>query len=66
MEFSEFTSIDYRGGYSSIFGDGCEISIDICQHCLKETLGKWLTVGESQYAVGDHDDLILSRFKEKR
>lgn len=32
------------GGYGSVFGDGCEISIDICQHCMKEKLGEFITV----------------------
>ena len=44
FEASQFTSIDYIGGYSSIFGDGDRISLDICQHCLKETLGEWLRI----------------------
>lgn len=44
MEFQEFTSIQYRGAYNSIFGDGMDISVDICQHCLKETLGPWLKI----------------------
>ncbi len=66
IEFSEFTSIDYRGGYNSIFGDGCDISIDLCQHCVKKTLGKWLSVGESHYALKDCADLILGKFNEKK
>lgn len=44
IEFQEFTSIQYRGAYNSIFGDGMNISIDVCQHCLKETLGPWLKI----------------------
>jgi hypothetical protein len=51
LEFEEFASINYRGGYKSIFGDGHDISIDLCQKCLKETLGEWLTIGECHYAV---------------
>lgn len=43
-EFHEFTSIQYRGGYGSIFGDGSEVELDLCQHCLKETLGAWIRV----------------------
>lgn len=44
FEAVEFTSIQYVGGYYSIFGDGARISLDICQHCLKETLGEWLKI----------------------
>ncbi|WP_296531424.1 hypothetical protein [Rhodoferax sp.] len=45
-EFFEFTSIDYKAGYGSILGDENQIEIDLCQHCLKETLGPWLRVTE--------------------
>jgi hypothetical protein len=43
-EAEEFVSIDRVGGYSSIFGDGNRISVDICQHCLKEVLREWLRI----------------------
>lgn len=45
LEAEEFVSIERVGGYSSIFGDGNLISIDICQHCLKDVLGEWLRIG---------------------
>jgi len=41
-EASEFISLEYVGGYQSIFGDGTHVSIDICQYCLKDKLGTWL------------------------
>ena len=44
FEASEFISINYVGGFQSIFGDGSHISIDVCQHCLKEKLGTWLKI----------------------
>lgn len=44
MEAEEFISIEQVGGYRSIFGDGNQISTDICQHCLKDILGEWLRV----------------------
>lgn len=43
-EFSEFTSVDFTAGYASVFEDGHKVQIDLCQHCLKETLGQWLRV----------------------
>jgi len=43
-EAEELVSIDRVGGYCSIFGDGNRISIDICQHCLKDVLGEWLRI----------------------
>lgn len=42
--FHETLSIAYSGGFCSIFGDGCRVSIDLCQHCVKETLGPWLRI----------------------
>ena len=45
----EFVSIDCIGGYDSIFGDQSHISIDLCQYCLKETLGPWLRISGSQF-----------------
>ena len=45
-EFFEFTSVDFKAGYGSIFGDENKVEIDLCQHCLKETLGPWLRVIE--------------------
>ena len=44
MEKQEAFHISQDGGYSSVFGDGCEIYIDICQHCFKEKFGKYCTV----------------------
>lgn len=43
-EFFEFTSVDYKTGYGSILGDQNQVEIDLCQHCLKETLGPWLRI----------------------
>lgn len=45
QEAEEFISIDRVGRYYSIFGDGNRISVDICQHCLKDVLGEWLRIG---------------------
>jgi len=42
LEIQEFTHINFTGGYGSIFGDGDEIKLDICQHCLKEKLGQYI------------------------
>ena len=45
-EFHEMTSIGFQAGYGSIFGDGSRVEVDLCQHCLQDTLGGWLRVGE--------------------
>ncbi len=38
MELQEFVDIHVDGGYSSIFGDGVEFTLDICQHCVKKII----------------------------
>ncbi len=30
--------------YGSIFGDSNRLKLDLCQHCLKDVLGQWITV----------------------
>lgn len=40
----EKVSLDWRGGYRSVFGDGSRVSIDLCEHCVRETLGQWLRI----------------------
>lgn len=45
-EFYEFTSIEYKAGYGSVFGDENMVEIDMCQPCLKEALNPWLRVTE--------------------
>jgi antitoxin CcdA len=42
MEAQEFHYINFMGGYGSVFGDGVNVKLDICQHCLNEKLGKYL------------------------
>lgn len=41
-EFFEFLSFANTGGYDSVFGDGTAIELDLCQQCVKETLGTWV------------------------
>lgn len=47
IELQEFVSIRETGGYGSIFGDMSAIGVDICQHCLKEKLGKYLIIKQA-------------------
>ena len=44
MEAQEAFSFSQVGGYSSVFGDGAEIYIDLCQNCFKKKLGKYCTI----------------------
>jgi len=46
MEIQEFQIIRSTGGYGSVFGDGAEVKLDICQHCLDEKLGIYMVVKE--------------------
>jgi len=44
LEKQESFNLNCVGGYGSVFGDGVEFYIDICQHCFKERLGKYCTI----------------------
>ena len=46
-DWHEKISISFVGGFDSIFGDGTAVSIDLCQECVKETLGTWLRITPS-------------------
>ena len=39
FETQEFFTFFNEGGYGSIFGYRQIISLDLCQHCIKERLG---------------------------
>jgi len=43
-EWYERVSLDWRGGFGSVFGDGAHMSLDLCQQCVRDTLGPWLRV----------------------
>jgi hypothetical protein len=49
-EFEEFVSVDHKAGCASVFGDGNQVQIDLCQHCVKELLGQWLRVAGDEKA----------------
>lgn len=44
LEYEEKVSINYIGGYGSVFGDGSTVEIDICQKCFKDKLGEYIHV----------------------
>lgn len=44
LDFHAMTSVSFSAGYGSIFGDGNRVEIDLCEPCLKDTLGEWLRV----------------------
>lgn len=47
LEYHEFISIRHDCGYTSIFGDGNRIELDMCQHCLSKLLKRELFIKES-------------------
>jgi antitoxin CcdA len=65
VEFSEFASIDMKAGYGSIFGDGNDVQVDLCQHCVKAVLGGWLRVTSSDDRAREQQEL-LDRFDPER
>lgn len=46
-EAQEFVSLSWEAGYGAsrktIFRDGHRYELDICQHCLSDLLGKYIT-----------------------
>jgi len=44
LEAEEAISIHKFGGYSSIYGDGSEYYLDMCQHCFKKILGQYVNI----------------------
>lgn len=42
--FGDMTSIGFNGGFGSIFGDGTRVEVDLCEPCLRDTLGAWLRI----------------------
>lgn len=41
LELQETYRIQFTGGYGSIFGDGENVSCDLCQKCLKKLIGEF-------------------------
>jgi len=48
FEIQEFQHINFIGGYGSVFGDGALMKLDICQHCIKEKLGEFFIIENSE------------------
>lgn len=44
LEIQEFHTINFVGGYSSVFGDSTTVRCDICQHCLKQLIGDFAVI----------------------
>lgn len=35
-------------GYGSVFGDGCLITLDLCQYCINEVLGAFIQIKDKE------------------
>ena len=49
----QMTSVGFDAGHSSLFGEGNRVEIDLCETCVRDTLGTWLKVkkpGDMPYA----------------
>lgn len=44
FRIEEFTRINFIGGFSSVFGDGNKIELDICDICLSKLLGNHIYI----------------------
>jgi len=44
LEIQEFLTIDFVGGYGSVFGDMRHITCDLCQRCLFEIISPYMRV----------------------
>lgn len=44
VEMGEFLCIDTQAGYASVFGDGNQVQLDLCQYCQMEVLGDWIRI----------------------
>ena len=42
VDWQEMIQFHFTGGYGSVFGDGESFRCDLCQHCVKATLGEYI------------------------
>jgi hypothetical protein len=40
--FQEMLSISFTCGYGSILGDGSAYAVDLCEPCVRDTLGEYI------------------------
>lgn len=61
--FPGIASIGFQTEEGSIFGKNCRVEVDLCEHCVRETLGQWLRV---QTSSDDPVNELLKRFVPER
>jgi hypothetical protein len=55
-DFHEFISIAHHCGYSSIHGDGKQISIDLCQQCFVDMCGDTIRVTDESNTPAENNE----------
>ncbi len=60
------TSIGFTAEERSIFGQGQRVEIDLCEHCLRDSLGEWLRVSTQADAEIRANSADLSAFDPNR
>lgn len=48
-EVQEWLSWRHRGGYLSVFGDGEDLSLDLCQDCTRNLLSSFIQKNGNAY-----------------
>ena len=51
IELQETHSINFIGGYGSVFGDGNKVECDLCQNCLKELIGDFCIYNTEEFKL---------------
>jgi len=59
MEMQEYLTVDFIGGYNSVFGDMEKYTGDFCQRCVKTMMGDYLTKVEEVYCEQDNVEFLL-------
>ena len=49
FEWQEIYSVNFTGGYGSVFGDGANVTVEFCQKCLKELIGSYCRIIDTNY-----------------
>jgi len=51
MELQEFHHVRFTGGYLSAFGDMNSVECDLCQYCLKEMIGDFCRITDTDPCI---------------
>ena len=57
LETQEFLHYRNYAGYSSVFGDGNILRLDLCQHCVKALLNDYIHI-EGNYIWGSNPNIM--------